>query len=1173
MEQDLINKNVFIDVENGCASANLPFLADPDTRLVTNDWTARKIFDSQVKKLSKSEKDRKDALASEQKLQDLGYVDWLSNLDDETIKLILTALVRYFIPWRIVWSKSLSTPVRTVFDASSKTRSGYSLNDLLPKGTNNMNNLIEIIIRWTVHVFGYHTDVRKMYNSVSMNKEFWRFQLYWWSSTLSPDDEPMIKFIKTCIYGVRCSGNQTERALRMVAELMAEKYPMAFETIMNDVYVDDCISGEASEEERTRATEEFKLCLAAGGFTLKGFTLSGHPPDESLSEDGESLLVGGLRYFSLIDYFMLNIGQINFARKVRGRKLESKNEIPDELCLRDCASITGEIFDPPGRTVPVTVGFKVDLSQIHRLGFTWDDELPDNIRSVWAENFDMIQELGTLKYKRVIVPPNAKNLDIVTLDFGDASNQALCVAIYARFELKDGSYSCHLVFARSKIVPDGTTTPRGELMAASMNAATGYTVQKALGKYHKGHLKFTDSTVAFQWIFCQKNALKVGVRGHVVEINRLTDKDNWRHVEGVKNPADIGTRKGAKVADVAEDSPWINGLPWMSLHESEYPVKTIDQINMGPQEIADVEKEKITLKTFHSQRNTSFVGKFDEEVKSRYKYSKYLVDPNRFRFRKVLRIMGLVLKFIRNAAAKVPRVIQNSCFQHKCPNDLPSNFLSHIDRFIVTTGSSCLAGLVVEVSEDMLNWAFNYLAKKSSAEVQHFVDKRKYTNISKQIDEILYYSGRILPDQKFQGNPELCEAALDLCRTTFCVPIMDRYSPVAISLALEVHWHHPDVAHRGIETMYRQVQRTAHIIGGFNLMVMIKEGCKRCRILNRESIEVAMGPIQDVNLCIAPAFYATQVDIFGPFKCYSVANKRATLKIWFLIFCCCTTGAINIRAMEDYSTDAFVLGFVRFSCQFGYPRYLLPDAGSQLVKGCEDMQYSFTDTKQKLSVEYGVQYIPCPVGAHYIHGKVERKIQEVKKSVQVAVQNERLSIVQWETVMAQISNSINNLPIGLKNRRSNLENLDLLTPNRLILGRNNDRCPNRPLILCPDHKQMLETNLNIFRAWFNAWIISYVPTLIDRPKWHTSSGNIQVGDVVLFLKSEKEYDLQYQYGIVSEVDNNDDGLVRKVKVEYQNFNEGVKRVTQRCARELVIIHPIDELDIYERLHELYDDSD
>ena len=136
-----------------------------------------------------------------------------------------------------------------------------------------------------------------------------------------------------------------------------------------------------------------------------------------------------------------------------------------------------------------------------------------------------------------------------------------------------------------------------------------------------------------------------------------------------------------------------------------------------------------------------------------------------------------------------------------------------------------------------------------------------------------------------------------------------------------------------------------------------------------------MGSIQDVNLCIPPAFYATQVNIVGPFQCYSIANKRATLKICFLVFCCCTTGAVNICAMEDYFTDAFVLGFVRFSCQFGYPKYLLPDAGSQLVKGCQDMQYYYADSEQTPSVEYGVQYEPCPVGAHYIHGKVKRMIR------------------------------------------------------------------------------------------------------------------------------------------------------------------------------------------------------
>ena len=38
-----------------------------------------------------------------------------------------------------------------------------------------------------------------------------------------------------------------------------------------------------------------------------------------------------------------------------------------------------------------------------------------------------------------------------------------------------------------------------------------------------------------------------------------------------------------------------------------------------------------------------------------------------------------------------------------------------------------------------------------------------------------------------------------------------------------------------------------------------------------------MGPIKDSNLCIAPAFYSSQVDICSPFSAYSFVNKRATL--------------------------------------------------------------------------------------------------------------------------------------------------------------------------------------------------------------------------------------------------------------------------------------------------------
>ena len=312
VEQDLINKSVTVDLDNRCSLATLPFTADPDTRLATNKTSSLKMYKSQIRRLNKSEKDLQDALDAERKLQDLGYVDWLQNLDKETQDMIFDAPVMHFIAWHIVRSgTSVTTPVRPVFNASAKTPSGYSLNDLLPKGTNNLNSLIEIMIRWTIKRYGYHTDVRKMYNSVVLRKDFWRYQLYWWSPNLGLNEEPAIKIIKTCIYGVKSSGNQAERALRLVAEKMSSKYPLAHEIVRRDIYVDDCVSGEDSEEQRAVATDQLSVSILHGGFALKGVTLSGEDPSDTLSNNGKSIMVGGQNWFPKEDYLVLNIGKIS----------------------------------------------------------------------------------------------------------------------------------------------------------------------------------------------------------------------------------------------------------------------------------------------------------------------------------------------------------------------------------------------------------------------------------------------------------------------------------------------------------------------------------------------------------------------------------------------------------------------------------------------------------------------------------------------------------------------------------------------------------------------------------------------------------------------------------------------------------------------------------------------
>ena len=89
--------------------------------------------------------------------------------------------VQNFIPWRAVWNgNSISTPCSLVFDASQPTASGTSLNDILAKGKNNKNMLVEIVIRWSTHKIGFHTDVKNMYNTVQLREENWCFQRYIW---------------------------------------------------------------------------------------------------------------------------------------------------------------------------------------------------------------------------------------------------------------------------------------------------------------------------------------------------------------------------------------------------------------------------------------------------------------------------------------------------------------------------------------------------------------------------------------------------------------------------------------------------------------------------------------------------------------------------------------------------------------------------------------------------------------------------------------------------------------------------------------------------------------------------------------------------------------------------------------------------------------------------------
>ena len=335
-----------------------------------------------------------------------------------------------------------------------------------------------------------------------------------------------------------------------------------------------------------------------GGFGLKGFTFSGEAPLENLSEDGETINCAGMKWLSQRDKLQLDVGELNFTKKVRGKKTVSDEgkRIPEKLTRRQVVGKVAEVFDLTGRFTPITAHMKLDLHELVICKLDWDDVIPDELRHVWITHMEMIEDISKVRFRRAIVPDDAVSTDINTIDVGDASMSIACAAIYARFHRQNGYYSCQLIFAQSKLLRDNITQPCAELSAAYLNAHTGEVVRRSLNKYHSYSTKLTDSKITLNWINNKDIPLKQWVRNRVVEICRFTGANSWMHISSDNMVADLGTRRGAIVNDILPNSNWDVGLPWMRKDLSQFPGTKYGDVKLSPNEQVDMEKELINCK-------------------------------------------------------------------------------------------------------------------------------------------------------------------------------------------------------------------------------------------------------------------------------------------------------------------------------------------------------------------------------------------------------------------------------------------------------------------------------------------------------------------------------------------------------------------------------------------------
>ena len=125
-EDQAIKDSVKINWKDKKITCKLPLRGKEEDFLTGNRDIALKVLNQQCLKYHKDEETKNIVVKAFTKLFENGYASRFSELPQATKDKISNKLIQNYIPWRVVFKNSLSTPCRPVMDASSKTR--YSSN-------------------------------------------------------------------------------------------------------------------------------------------------------------------------------------------------------------------------------------------------------------------------------------------------------------------------------------------------------------------------------------------------------------------------------------------------------------------------------------------------------------------------------------------------------------------------------------------------------------------------------------------------------------------------------------------------------------------------------------------------------------------------------------------------------------------------------------------------------------------------------------------------------------------------------------------------------------------------------------------------------------------------------------------------------------------------------------
>lgn len=981
----------------------------------------------------------------------------------------------YFPHHAVVKENAVSTKTRVVFNASSQSKSGLSLNDCLKACPVVQPTLISVLWRFRMNEVAFTCDIVKMYLQVMMHPQHKDFHRFVWKE----EDELIdFRFTRVC-FGVAASPFLATRVLNQIAEDEGQKFPLAKPVLKENFYVDDCLYSASSCEEVLEVKQQLSDMLRTGGMELSKFRSNRPEVIAGESDEHESTSL-------ILDQEAKTLGVIWTPRTDEFQFRIAKDLGAQPMTKRNILSTIARIFDPCGFIGPAITTAKLIMQNTWQKDVGWDDEVPEDLGRRWKKFVADVTHVEKLRIPRWICPisdPSGKELHA----FCDASQLAYGVVIYVVYEDSMGNRSSGLLTAKSRVTPikakdDGTrllTIPKAELVGAELASQLMSIVGDSLGI--KNQYFWTDAMVILHQIHA-KEIKEAFVRNKISNIKKTSNAEQWRHIPTSQNPADVLSR-GTSMQLLISNRLWWQGPSWLVKNKEHWPPKFSPFFSKTiPQTLACTEghadPSPITLYDY-------FISKFSS-------------------FMKATRVLAWVKRGME--------IFKYNILKRRTTRSVSNSTRSQ--QFLQVSELQAAEKILIRWDQERhLSSTIRLLKSNHSNNV---ITPIRKLHPYMDSDDILRVGGRI----------QLSENSYDARH-----PIILPQGTLAIWIARAEHLR---LLHAGPQLTLASMRQKYWAIHGRNLVRKIVRECIVCIRAKPTTSQQLMGSLPECRVNLVRPFLHTGVDFTGHVMIKRTPRGSSHEKAYVCIFICMSSKAVHLEVLTSLSSKAFISAFRRFIARRGMPSHMYSDNATNFVAGEKEIRQLLNDhnmQQELVNIASGlhIQWHFNPPSAPHQGGLWEAAVRSFKHHFKRVMGTMILTYEELNTVVVQIEAVLNSRP--LVTIHDNPGDLQCLTPGDFLIGKAPTQLPvEQNDFEQVDHLRRWQLCTKLRNDFLTRWKKEYIHTLQQRQRWNKESPNLSPGDVVL-LKAETTSNIEWPMGLIEKVFPGEDAKVRVALVK------------------------------------------